>query len=123
MSRPHTKRKIRRGLSQQVFKPQRAPASELERLRITLDGLEALRLADLEGLYHEEAAHRMGISRATFGRVLTAARGAVADALVNGKAVQIDGGAVEPHSHDRWPCPVHDGARRRGRGCRCRGLE
>ena len=119
MSRPQTTRRVHRRLQEQVFKPTQAPISTLEPCQLSLDGLEALRLADLEGLYQEEAAQRMGVSRATFARVLTAARGALADALVHGKAVQINGGKVEPHKHDRWPCPVHQQKRRRGRGCRC----
>ena len=119
MARPQTTRRIHQRLKGQVFKPLRQPMSGLERIRLSLDGLEALRLADLEGLYHEEAAQRMGVSRATFSRVLTTARAALANALVNGKELQIDGGKVEPHSDDHWPCPVHEGDRRRGRGCRC----
>jgi len=95
------------------------PRSSLEHTRLTLDGLEALRLADVEGLYQEEAARRMGVSRATFGRVLAAAREIVADALVNGKGLDIEGGVVEQRPDDSWPCPVHEGRRRRGRGCRC----
>jgi predicted DNA-binding protein (UPF0251 family) len=94
---------------------------ELEQVNLTLDGLEALRLAELEGLYQEEAAERMGVSRATFARVLTAARKVVADALVHGKAVEISGGPVDRRARGSWPCPVHGGRRRRGRGCRCRG--
>jgi len=93
--------------------------ADLEQVTITLDGLESLRLADLEGLYQEEAAERMGVSRATFARVLTAARRAVSDALVNGKALQVEGGIVERQQDGRWPCPVHGRRRRRGRGCRC----
>jgi predicted DNA-binding protein (UPF0251 family) len=94
--------------------------TDLEQVTVTLDGLEALRLADLEGLYQEEAAKRMGVSRATFARVLTAARQVVSDALVNGKALEIEGGVVERQKGGQWPCPVHGGRRRRGRGCRCR---
>jgi len=91
---------------------------ELETLSMTLDQLEALRLADLEGLYQEEAAKRMDVSRATFARTLAAARALLADALVNGKAVAVGGGEVAWRSKEHWPCPVH-GRQRRGRGCRC----
>jgi len=94
MPRPQNIRQIRRGLKEQAFKPQGVPMSDLEQVELTLDGLEALRLADLEGLYQEEAAERMGVSRATFARVLTAARKAVAEALVHGKALEIGGGAA-----------------------------
>jgi predicted DNA-binding protein (UPF0251 family) len=119
MPRPQNIRQIRRGLKERAFKPQGIPMSELDQVELTLDGLEALRLADLEGLYQEEAAERMGVSRATFARVLTAARKAVAESLVHGKALEIGGGAVTRKAGGQWPCPVHGGRRRRGRGCRC----
>jgi len=64
----------------------------LEEVRLTVDEGEAIRLADLLGLSHEEAGRRMGISRATFGRIIQKARKTVADALINGKAINIEGG-------------------------------
>ena len=48
---------------------------------LTLDEYEAIRLADLEGLYQEQAATRMNVSRQTFGRIVEAARRKVADVL------------------------------------------
>jgi predicted DNA-binding protein (UPF0251 family)/predicted Fe-Mo cluster-binding NifX family protein len=54
------------------------------------DEIEALRLADLESLYQEQAARMMGISRQTFGRILERAHKKVADALLNGKALKIE---------------------------------
>lgn len=119
MARPLSTRQVPSGLRGRTFKPQGVPANRLEHLPLTLDGLEALRLADLEGLYQEEAARRMGVSRATFARVLTTARKAVAQALVHGKALEIGGGNIGRRSPGQWPCPVHGGRRRRGRGCRC----
>jgi predicted DNA-binding protein (UPF0251 family) len=119
MARPISKRRILSGLGERVFKPLGEPFSQLDVVEIPLDGLEAIRLADGEGLYQEEAAARMGVSRATFARVLTAARGAVAEALVQGKALRITGGTVSEHIDQPWPCPVHGSGRRRGRGCRC----
>jgi predicted DNA-binding protein (UPF0251 family) len=71
------------------------PVSQLEETVLSVDELESLRLADLGGLYHEEAAARMNVSRATFGRIVEAARQKVAEALVQGKALRIEGGAVE----------------------------
>jgi len=59
-----------------------------------LDEFEAVRLADLEELYQEEAAEQMGVSRPTFARILESARRKLADALVHGKALRIDGGPV-----------------------------
>jgi hypothetical protein len=77
-----------------VFKPAGAPAGKLEHVVMTLDELEALRLADLEGLYQAQAANRMGVSRSTFGRILEAAHRKVALALVEGRALRIEGGPV-----------------------------
>jgi predicted DNA-binding protein (UPF0251 family) len=119
MPRPLVPRHVLRGLPAVTFAPGTDPTLAREQARLTRDGLEALRLADLEGLYQEEAARRMGISRATFARVLAGARRQVADALVNGKPLTIAGGVVDPRLPESWPCPVHGGGRRRGRGCRC----
>ena len=65
---------------------------DLEEVHLTVDAYEAVRLSDLEGLSHEEAGKAMGVSRATFGRIILRARKIIADALVNGKAINIEGG-------------------------------
>lgn len=78
------------------FHPQGVSRRDREEVVLTLDELEALRLADFEGLYQEQAAERMGISRATFGRVVEQARHKVAGALVGGKSLRIEGGVVAP---------------------------
>jgi predicted DNA-binding protein (UPF0251 family) len=77
------------------FKPAGVPARTLEEVRLSVEEAEAIRLKDLEGLEQEECARRMNISRPTFHRVLGAARNKVADALLNGKAIQIQGGNFE----------------------------
>ena len=74
------------------FKPAGVPARLLERVALSVEELEAIRLKDLEGLQQEECAERMRVSRPTFHRVLESARRKVADALINGKAVRIEGG-------------------------------
>jgi predicted DNA-binding protein (UPF0251 family) len=101
------------------FKPIGQPMREIEVVAMGLDEIEALRLADLEGLYQEAAAERMAVSRATFARILTRARKAVADALVNQKALLVRAAEVVEDVGDAPVCPVHWGGRRRGRGCRC----
>jgi len=73
---------------------------------MTLDEFESLRLADLEGLYQEAASARMRVSRSTFSRIVETARRKVADALVHGKILVIEGGQVR-HSPRRC-CPHHD---------------
>lgn len=74
---------------------------ELEEIRLTIDEREALRLADLEGLSHEDGGRQMGVSRATFGRIIEQARKIVADALINGKAINIEGGNYVISSTER----------------------
>jgi len=77
------------------FKPRGISMIDLEEIGLELDEFEAVRLADLDGLYHEDAAKRMRVSRATFGRILTSAHRKVAEALVRGKALRIEGGTYE----------------------------
>jgi len=85
------------GVDPQVtwFKPAGVRMCQLEEVVLGLDELEALRLADLEGLYQEQVAERMGVSRPTVGRILEAAHRKVAEALIRGKAIRLAGGAVE----------------------------
>ncbi|HJV92863.1 MAG: DUF134 domain-containing protein [Betaproteobacteria bacterium] len=77
------------------FKPRGIGMMLLEEVSLELDELEALRLADLDGLYQAEAAERMGISRQTFANIVARARRKVADALIHGKALKIDHGPTE----------------------------
>jgi predicted DNA-binding protein (UPF0251 family) len=72
------------------FKPRGIPLVALEEVRLGLDELEAIRLADLEGAYHRDASRQMGVSRPTFGRILNQARRKVAEAVVQGKALRIE---------------------------------
>ena len=77
------------------FKPAGVPLASLEEARLSVEEAEAIRLKDLEGLEQEECAQRMNISRTTFARVLGSARQKMADALLNGKAIRIEGGNFE----------------------------
>lgn len=81
------------------FKPRGVPLRQLNEVYLTLDGFEALRLADLEGMHHSQAAEQMGVSRQTFGRVLSQARATVARALVTGMALCIQGGEYSIGNH------------------------
>ena len=94
MPRPVNERKLGGPIAPRVMKPAGVPARELEEVRLGFDEAEALRLADLEGLYQEAAARSMGVSRPTFGRIIETARHKVADAILNGKALRIDGGEI-----------------------------
>ena len=86
------------------FKPRGIPLSVLEEVILTVDEFEAIRLADLEGLYQEQAAGRMGVSRPTFGRMMESAHKKVAEALVKGKALKIEGGEFEMASMRKFRC-------------------
>jgi predicted DNA-binding protein (UPF0251 family) len=77
-----------------VYKPAGVPRNQLDSVEIGLDEVEALRLADREGLYQEAAAARMGISRPTFSRLIESARRKLAEALLEGKMIVFQGGPV-----------------------------
>jgi uncharacterized protein len=63
---------------------------QLEEVSLSIDELEAIRLADYEGRYHEDAAAGMKVSRATFGRILNKAHRKISEAIVYGKALRIE---------------------------------
>jgi len=92
MPRPTKWRRVASMPQVTYFKPAGIPASTLESVALSVEELEAIRLKDLEGLQQEECAERMRISRPTFHRVLESARQKVADALINGEAIRIEGG-------------------------------
>jgi predicted DNA-binding protein (UPF0251 family) len=92
MVRPTKDRLVAFNPDVSYFKPRGIPLLELEEVVLKIDECEAIRLADLKNLSHEEAGRRMGVSRATFGRIVQRARRHVADAVVNGKAIRIEGG-------------------------------
>jgi len=71
------------------------PLHKVQGVYLTLDEFEAIRLADLEKLEQVDAARRMRISRPTFSRILSSARGKIADGLVNIKAIKIEGGCCK----------------------------
>lgn len=75
------------------FKPAGVRMRELEEIQLGLDEVEAIRLKDLVGLEQEQCAERMGVAQSTFQRVLTAARNKVASALIEGKALRVEGGS------------------------------
>jgi uncharacterized protein len=87
-----------------IYKPAGVPVSSLREIVLAVDEFEALRLADHEGLYQEQAAERMGISRQTFGRIVEAAHKKVAQALVEGCALRIEGGAIEMAEMRAFAC-------------------
>jgi len=92
MPRPKKRRLVEIEPNATYFKPRAIPLSELEEITLSVEEVEALRLRFLQGLSQEQAAKSMRISRPTFSRVLYSAGKKVSDALINGKAIKIEGG-------------------------------
>lgn len=95
MPRPFRCRRVHCNPDSNYFKPRGIPVVTLEEINLAMDELEAVRLADLEGLYQEEAAKKMDVSRQTFGNIIASARKKIADALVNSKALKMEGGEIK----------------------------
>ncbi|ABL65050.1 DUF134 domain-containing protein [Chlorobium phaeobacteroides] len=77
------------------FKPDGISLDKLQSVILSVDELEALRLADKLGLYQATAAERMKVSRQTFGRIIESAHRKVAEAIIEGKSICIEGGTVQ----------------------------
>jgi predicted DNA-binding protein (UPF0251 family) len=103
MSRPPKCRRVAHIPAITYFKPAGIPLRSLGEVVLSVEEIEALRLKDVEGLEQEQGAERMNISRPTFQRVLTSARQKIADAILNGKAMNIKGGNFEMAFH-RFRC-------------------
>jgi predicted DNA-binding protein (UPF0251 family) len=104
MARPPCPRRVAAPPRCSYFKPAGVPLSRLEEVVLSVDELEALRLADLEGLYQDDAAARMEVSRPTFARIVDAARRKVARALVGGCALRVGGGPVAFAGERQFRC-------------------
>jgi uncharacterized protein len=113
MPRPRKCRMVQSGPKVAFFKPQGVPMSNLKGVVLTVEGLEALRLVDAEGLSQEEAAGSMGISTPTLCRILAEARSIVATALSQGFAIRIEGGDFMIAGQGSG-CPGRGFGRRRG---------
>lgn len=101
MARPTKWRKIENVPTIPYFIPSEKDIAEVPENILKLEELEAIRLKDLEGFEQSECAEKMEVSRPTFQRILLSAREKIADSLVNGKIIHIDGG-----NFTRNICPV-----------------
>ncbi len=95
MPRPRLCRRVWLEPSFTYFKPAGVRIRELQESVLAVDEFEAIRLKDLLLMEQEEAAAKMNISQPTFNRLLHSARKKLADAIVNGKAIRIEGGNFE----------------------------
>ncbi len=93
--RPKKTRWVKCEPGERCFRPQCKPLNKLEGVNLTIDEFEAIRLSDLEGLTQYEVARMMKVHRSTISRVLALSHKKVADALVNIKAIKIEGGCCK----------------------------
>ncbi len=94
MSRPKNNRIVYEPPSYTEFKPVGAAIKSLEEIQLSLDEFEAVRLADLLGMSHEEAAREMEISRSTFSRLIVKSRKKIAEFFIYGKLLTVSGGNI-----------------------------
>jgi predicted DNA-binding protein (UPF0251 family) len=92
MPRPRICRRVGFRPNVTYFKPAGMRIIDLDESILTVDEFEAVRLKDLLGLEQEECAKKMNISQPTFHRLIISARKKIADAIINGKAIKIEGG-------------------------------
>jgi len=109
MPRPRKPRWVQGRPVVAAFVPDQMPPWGREEVVLPVEGLEAIRLIDYQGSDQEAAAAMMNVSRQTLGRILADARAVVADALIMGKVIRIEGGHYEMPPRGRW---------RHGRGWR-----
>ena len=103
MSRPTKCRRVALLPRATYFKPAGIPLRVLDEVQLSVEEVEAIRIKDLEGLDQEAGGEKMNVSRATFQRVLVSGRQKIADALLNGKAIRIEGGSFEM-AFSRFKC-------------------
>jgi predicted DNA-binding protein (UPF0251 family) len=92
MPRPFKEKTVQKLPPISDFKPAGVPLREMESIILTIEEMEAIRLADVEKLSQVSAAEQMGVSGSTFNRVLMRAHQKVGTALWQGKALRIEGG-------------------------------
>ena len=92
MPRPRRLRRVRGMPDVNYFKPAGIGMKDLEETILTVDEYEAVRLKDFKNLEQTKSAKKMNISQPTFNRLITSARKKISDAIVNGKAIKIEGG-------------------------------
>ncbi|PKL49281.1 MAG: hypothetical protein CVV42_07060 [Candidatus Riflebacteria bacterium HGW-Riflebacteria-2] len=105
MVRPRLRRRVHGEFGATYFKPAGIPVRELETVCLTFDEIEAIRLTDLEGLYQADAAEQMNVSRQTLGNIVNSAHKKLAEALIKGMAIKIEGGTIE-YMHNLYYCPA-----------------
>lgn len=114
MPRPTCRKLIGYKTKTVFFKPVGIPMGSVQEVVIGHDEVESMRLKNLLGFPQEEAANRMGVSQSTFHRLINAAHQKITDAIINGKALRIEGGNVTVQEETVGPCRFK---KHWGRGC------
>ena len=110
MVRPRRWRHVYNKVEFNYFKPQGVPMTHLEEINLDTEELEALRHTEIEEMEQKQAAEKMKVSQPTYHRILKSARKKIAQALIEGKAIKIQGG--------RYKMPNKDGTGPEGKGPR-----
>jgi len=105
MARPQKNRKICCPPKMKGFKPYGIPLYKIESIRLTFEEYESIRLVNYEMFSQEQAAEQMNVSRPTLTRVYNKALKIIAKALVEGKAIEIEGGNYE-FDKDWYRCRI-----------------
>lgn len=113
--RPRKRRRVCCFPENNRFGPLNNALNQNQFVVMAVDEYETIRLIDLEGLTQEECAKEMHIARTTVQRIYSQARKKIAESLVNGKVLRIEGGDYQLCNKGRWPCG--------GRGCVRRRFE
>lgn len=92
MVRPMKWRKVCSLPESSKFGPLDSPMGGRNYVNMTVDEYETIRLIDLEGFTQEECGKQMNIARSTVQGIYNEARKKLAESLVNGKVLLIEGG-------------------------------
>ncbi|WP_094228209.1 DUF134 domain-containing protein [Methanolobus psychrotolerans] len=92
MVRPRKRRMVNFEHNIRYFKPSGTCLNELDEINITIDELESLRLSYIENMKQDDAADKMHVHQSTYQRTLQRTLQKIADALVNGKSIRVEGG-------------------------------
>ncbi|MEI7596195.1 MAG: DUF134 domain-containing protein [Bacteroidota bacterium] len=92
MARPQKSRNIVNPPIMKGFKPYGLPLCEIEPIKLKFEEYESIKLINYEMLSQEDAATLMNVSRPTITRIYNKALKIIAQAFVEGKAIEIEGG-------------------------------
>lgn len=93
MSRPAKNRVVSSLPAFTGFKPEEEKGARGEKIVMSVEEYEAVRLIDSEGLTQDQCAEKMIVSRTTVQRIYKSARTKLAKMLVNGASLKIEGGS------------------------------